>query len=533
MKRERVRQDKISELAPWFVNEFISACQELVDDIGNLLKMIWDWCCCKTSKSDPAAGFPAPQIVVMEPEVNFNESHMPQFDKRNCVMVCALYDYTPQQPNELQFNRDDILKITGHFEETWQMAENTRTGQKGLIPYNYVTENTEIAGALGAWYSVTRVESEIRLLAPGTELGSFMIRPSRKENKYALSVRTKMNGQVKIRHFQLYQNANGFYIDSNHVFNRMNDLIEFYREHPIMDNCTLTTPCEREKPQVPFQDAELDRSMIKMISLIDRGNFGEVWLGRIQCVNVAVKKPLCTAAKEDFLREAKKMHAIWHPQLVQFLGVCIQPESDPILIVTEYMKNGSLSNFLPSPDGLKLGRLELLLILDQVASGMCYLESKTFVHRDLRAANVFVAENLQIKVGDFGQSKMLSMPSHTPLDIKTPVRWSSPEALVNENEVNSKSDVWQFGILSYEVFTHGGRPYDKYDDKNDVVRAIRTGEKLEKPTKCPQLYYAIMTACWQLRKDDRPTFRELKHNLEDIIESIDDRYVPDWANGSF
>ncbi|VDL62257.1 unnamed protein product [Hymenolepis diminuta] len=482
---------------------------------------------------------------------------MPQFDKHNCVMVCALYDYTPQQPNELQFSRDDILKVTDHFDETWLMAENTRTHETGFIPYNYVTENSEIAGALSAWYSVTRVEAEVRLLTPGTELGSYMIRPSRKENIYALSVRTKVNDQVRIRHFQIYKSNDGFYVDANYVFKCVNDLITFYREHPIMDNCTLTTPCEREKPQVPFQDAELDRSMIKLISLIDSGNFGEVWLGRIQCVDVAVKKPLCIAAKEDFLREAKKMHAIWHPQLVQFLGVCIKPESEPILIVTEYMKNGSLSNFLPSPEGLKLGRLELLLILDQVANGMCYLESKAFVHRDLRAANVFVAENLQIKVGDFGQSKMLTVPSNTPLvynrmylpysfnvhiladfnqstlDIKTPVRWSSPEALVNENEVNSKSDVWQFGILSYEVFTHGGRPYDQYEDKASVVKAIRSAEKLEKPTKCPQLYYAIMTACWQLRQIDRPTFKELKHNLEDIIESIDDRYVPDWANGSY
>lgn len=51
--------------------------------------------------------------------------------------------------------------------------------------------------------------------------------------------------------------------------------------------------------------------------------------------------------------------------------------------------------------------------------------------------------------------------NQTTLDIKTPVRWSSPEALVNESEVNSKSDVWQFGILSYEVFTHGGKPYER------------------------------------------------------------------------
>lgn len=139
------------------------------------------WVCCKWLKRDPAPRFEAPQVVVTQPEANFEESHMPQFDKHNFVMVCALYDYTPQQPNELQFNRDDILKVTDLFDETWQMAENTRTGQKGLIPYNYVTENTETAGALSAWYPVTRVESEIRLLAPGTELGSFMIRPSQSE----------------------------------------------------------------------------------------------------------------------------------------------------------------------------------------------------------------------------------------------------------------------------------------------------------------------------------------------------------------
>lgn len=73
----------------------------------------------------------------------------------------------------------------------------------------------------------------------------------------------------------------------------------------------------------------------------------------------------------------------------------------------------------------------------------------------------------------------------------------------------------------------------EYEDKTDIARAIRSGEMLEKPSKCPKLYYSIMTTCWEPRQDDRPTFRELKHNLEDLIESIDGRYVPDWANESY
>nr|CDS29567.1 lymphocyte specific protein tyrosine kinase [Hymenolepis microstoma] len=489
--------------------------------------------CCKRPTPTVTVNSPDPQPIKVEPQLNFVDSNLPQFEKRTYITVCALYDYTPLQANELEFNRDDILKIIDLADQPWQMAVNTRTGQKGLIPHNYVTESTEIAGALSAWYPANRVESEKRLLAPGTELGSFMIRPSRKESTYALSVRTKVDGYVKIRHFQIYRTSEGFYIDRSFVFTYMNDLIDFYREYPIIDDCTLTTPCEREKPQAPFKEAELNRSMIKMIKLIDTGNFGEVWLGRIQSVEVAIKKPLHVGCREDFLKEAKKMHAIWHRQLVQFLGVCVQPETEPILIITEYMRKGSLAKYLKSQEGLKLEKLELLLILDQVASGMCYLESINFVHRDLRAANVFVAENLQIKVGDFGQSKMLSMPSHTPLDVKTPVRWSSPEALTDESRVNSKSDVWQFGILSYEVFTHGAMPYDHYQDKKDACSAILRGEILSRPAKCPQSYYIVVQACWKFEQDSRPTFREVKNRLEGLIESIDKRYVPDWANDSY
>ncbi|KAM7536751.1 hypothetical protein Aperf_G00000088548 [Anoplocephala perfoliata] len=179
------------------------------------------------------------------------------FDERNCATVCALYDFNPTEPGELKFKRDDILKVAGLYGEPWRMAKNTRTGEKGLIPSNYVTEDTAIAGALAAFHPVDRVEAERRLLVPGIESGTFIIRPSLEPNIYALSVRTMRDGEAKIHHFKICHSGDysGFYIGSHISFPSMNKLIEYYKDHDVKDCCKLTHPCEHEKPQVPSREA--------------------------------------------------------------------------------------------------------------------------------------------------------------------------------------------------------------------------------------------------------------------------------------
>ncbi len=134
----------------------------------------------------------------------------------------------------------------------------------------------------------------------------------------------------------------------------------------MSDDLCLTMPCASERPQVPFREAEIDRDVINFISKIDEGNFGEVWLARIQSVEVAVKVPHGSANLTDFISEAEKMHAMWHPQLVQFMGFSTKPEGKPLLLVTEYMKNKSLKGYLKTPAGQALSEADLLSIMDQV-----------------------------------------------------------------------------------------------------------------------------------------------------------------------
>lgn len=145
---------------------------------------------------------------------------------------------------------------------------------------------------------------------------------------------------------------------------------------------------------------------------------------------------------------------------------------------------------LAGPEGRALGLPVLLSFACQVAEGMSYLEERRIVHRDLAARNVLVGDDLACKVADFGLARLLKVspggdhrprggwgegvappPAHRscPLaqeDIyspssgcKIPVKWTAPEA-ANYRIYSPKSDVWSFGVLLYEVFTHGQCPYE-------------------------------------------------------------------------
>ena len=84
------------------------------------------------------------------------------------------------------------------------------------------------------------------------------------------------------------------------------------------------------------------------------------------------------------------MKKLRHPKLIQLYAVCTLEE--PIYIITELMKNGSLLDFLQGK-GRTLKLPQLIDMAAQIASGMAYLESQNYIHRDLAARNVLVGEN--------------------------------------------------------------------------------------------------------------------------------------------
>lgn len=145
--------------------------------------------------------------------------------------------------------------------------------------------------------------------------------------------------------------------------------------------CTLTRPCRKIEPTVPGDRhglIELERSQLIRTELLGRGNYGEVFRGKygqrdvaIKCMKTDNKNRVCNVDK--FLEEAKIMKDLLHKNIVRLYGVCAQEE--PIFIVTEFMANGCLLNYLRDGPGKNLKFKTILDFAAQVSEGQDWSES--------------------------------------------------------------------------------------------------------------------------------------------------------------
>ncbi|PAA73467.1 hypothetical protein BOX15_Mlig007594g3 [Macrostomum lignano] len=464
----------------------------------------------------------------------------------SAVQMRALYDFEKQADDDLSFKKDDILDLVDNSSgEFWWLMRNQRTGDSGYVPCNYIQPYDGGPASLTAWFDVDRREAERCLLMPGVPHGSFILRPCGQRSEsgaFSLSVRTdedleaqqQQQQKVLVRHYIVRPtDEGGFYISPNRRFSSLIELLEHYQQQQDGMCCQLGLPCPREYvPPPQLRDFELNRQLLSFVEKLGQGSFGEVWKARLgRLLEVAVKSMKeATMNKADFLSEAEKMHKLHHPKIVQLVGVCTREE--PFYIVTEFMPNGALTAYLrrDNEQGRRVTFGHMIDMLFQVADGMCYLEQKRFIHRDLRAANILVGLNNTVKVGDFGLSRCIEEEAYCFKEgTKFPIRWTAPEA-AKSKAFTHKSDVWSFGILAYEVVTRGGLPYPEYSNC-DILRLVCGGYRMANPS-CPAggvpcdqfLYESVMLACWRLEPAARPTFAALRNLLENYFVEKQPQY---------
>ncbi|XP_019749913.1 tyrosine-protein kinase receptor Tie-1 isoform X2 [Hippocampus comes] len=302
-------------------------------------------------------------------------------------------------------------------------------------------------------------------------------------------------------------------------------------------NSGTLTLTRRPKPiPEPLTYPILEWEDIKFEDVIGEGNFGQVIKAMIKKdgnkMSAAIKMLKEFASENDHRDFAGELEVLCklgqHPNIINLIGAC--ENRGYLYIAIEYAPYGNLLDFLRKSRVLEtnpafakehgtastLTSQQLLQFAVDVATGMHYLSDKQFIHRDLAARNVLVGDSLVAKIADFGLSRGEEVYVKKTMG-RLPVRWMAIESL-NYSVYTTKSDVWSFGILLWEIVSLGGTPYCGMTCA-ELYEKLPQGYRMEKPKNCDDEVYELMKQCWRDRPYERPPFSQVSVQLNRMQEA--------------
>lgn len=271
----------------------------------------------------------------------------------------------------------------------------------------------------------------------------------------------------------------------------------------------------------------LDFVYLSIGDLIGKGATALVYSGTYDGKNVAVKVVAPTELDDSiinsFVDETKMMKKINHPCILKFYGICVRPPQ--IGLVIEFCKWGTLKSCLRQLPWTPYRKIKAAV---ECATAVAYLHSLGIIHRDLKCDNFFVDDNLNVKLGDFGESTYKKRNgSDRKMTIVGTVAYMAPELVYADKSYTEAIDVYALAITIWEIWTQS-EPFGDVTNFLRIYEKVQRGERPAWPSDAPSELVKLIELAWADAPQNRPKARELQKSLENILQNTPSDKSENW-----
>ena len=221
--------------------------------------------------------------------------------------------------------------------------------------------------------------------------------------------------------------------------------------------------------------------------------------------------------------------------IVNYYGSYYSKKSNTLWLILEYCPAGSLIDLMLSMNRTYTEQ-EISTIMKNVLNGLILIHSKNLIHRDIKAANIFLSKNGYAKLGDFGVGTKLGINDWSRKSKKGSPYWMSPQVVKNL-DYDMKTDIWSLGITCGEM-CNGEPPFAELNPKNVMEKIGKQPPKVDEIIKKEEHsyeFYDFVQKCLQVDPRKRPNAKELiKHEFivkyakdNSFIKDLIDKYKDD------
>jgi len=264
---------------------------------------------------------------------------------------------------------------------------------------------------------------------------------------------------------------------------------------------------------------KIEHSELQFCELLGKGYFGEVrraiWKGTEVAVKEIYKNSFGIQTDLDvFYKELSIISKLRHPNVVQFLGACI--EDSHRCIVTEYLRGGNLHQLIHyNWDTFQKSSVLRHRITCDIIKGMTYLHDSKILHRDLTSKNLLLDSNLNCKISDFGLSKIKEDSRGEISSSLGCLPYQAPEVFKGE-KYSEPADVYSFGCVIFELVS-GLEPHKGLEPQKYANMVSYDGYRPPLPA-CGKQWEKLISTCWYQDPLQRPTFKQLLQEMQ-LVES--------------